>query len=186
MKRWLLWTLLGTLVVTIAVHIITIIAIPRIIMNVAMARIPTNQLMKGSKTTAHSREVVRPSPDLVYSIVSYDVSKEPIRLTTTVPTDTYWSVSCFQDNTDNFFVVNDRQIESNPAEILLVRQGMQVSNAGKAKVVVSPTNRGILLIRHLLVSDDKYQELKMIQNESYLQTGMPSGSPTTPTKKREN
>ncbi len=186
MKKWLLWTSLGTLVVAILVHIITVIAVPRIIMNVVFARDPTNQLQKRSKVTAHSGGVVRPSPDLVYSRVSYDVSKGPIRLTAKVPTDTYWSVSCFQDNTDNFFVVNDRQVKSNPVEIILVRQGMQVPEAGNAHIVVSPTNRGILIVRHLLVSDDKYAELKMIQNESYLQIGDAPGSPTVPTKEREN
>ncbi len=186
MKKWLLWTSLGTLVVAIAVHVITVIAVPRIIMKVAFARPPTNQLVKGSKITARSRTAVRPSPDLVYSRVSYDVSKGPIRLTAKVPTDTYWSVSGFQDNTDNFFVVNDRQVKSNPVEIILVRQGRQVSEAGNAHIVVSPTDRGILFVRHLLVSDDKYAELKMIQNESYLQIGDAPGSPTVPTKEREN
>jgi uncharacterized membrane protein len=88
-----------------------------------------------------------------------------------VPTDTYWSVSCFQQNTDNFFVVNDRQVKSNPAEILLVRQGMQVPDAGNAQVVVSPTNRGVLLVRHLLLSDDKLPELVNIQKQSLIKVG---------------
>jgi uncharacterized membrane protein len=168
MKKWLLWTSLGTLVVAIAVHIITLTAIPRIIMNRTMAKYPANTLMRGSKTTAESRIVVRPSPDLVYSIVSYDVSKEPLRLTAKVPTGTYWSVSFFQQNTDNFFVVNDRQVKSNPVEILLVRQGRQVPDAGNAMVAASPTDRGILLIRHLLLSDDKYEELRDIQRQASL------------------
>jgi uncharacterized membrane protein len=184
MKKWLLWTSLGALVVAILVHIITVIAVPRIIMKVAFARIPTNQLQKRSKVTAHNREVVRPSPDLVYSGVSYDVSKGPIRLTAKVPTDTYWSVSCFQDNTDNFFVVNDRQVKSNPVEIILVRQGMQVPEAGNAHIVVSPTNSGILLVRHLLVSDDNYQELLNIQKQSSLKVGNASDALTTPAKGR--
>ena len=182
MKKWLLWTSLGTLVVAILVHIITVIAVPRIIMNVVFARNPANQLLKGSKVTAQSRAVVKPSPDLVSSRVSYDVSKGPIRLTAKVPTDTYWSVSCFQDNTDNFFVVNDRQVKSNPVEIILVRQGMQVPEAGNAHIVVSPTNRGILLVRHLLVSDDKYQELLNIQKQSSLKVGNASDALTTPAK----
>lgn len=171
MKKWLLWTALGTLVTAIIIHVATLIAVPIVIMNAAMARYPANQLMRGPKTTSASRNVVRPSPDLVYSIVSYDVSKEPIRLTAKVPTDTYWSVSCFQQNTDNYFVVNDRQVKSNPAEILLVRQDTQVADAGNAQVVVSPTSRGVLLVRHLLLSDDKYQELVNIQKQSSLKVG---------------
>jgi uncharacterized membrane protein len=171
MKKWLLWTALGTLVIAIIMHVVTLIAVPIVIMNGAMSKYPANQLMKGTKTNSESRNVVRPSPDLVYSIVSYDISKEPVRLTAKVPTGTYWSASCFQQNTDNFFVVNDRQVKSNPVEILLVRQGMQVPDAGNAQVVVSPTNKGILLVRHLLLSDDKYQELIDIQKQSSIKVG---------------
>jgi uncharacterized membrane protein len=171
MKKWLLWTALGTLFMAIIMHIVTLVAVPVIIMNAAMNKYPTNQLMKGSKTNSDSRSVVRPSPDLVYSIVCYDVSKEPIRLTAKVPTDMYWSLSCFQQNTDNFFVVNDRQVKANPLEIVLVKQGRQVQDAGTAQVVFSPTDRGILLIRQLLASDDKFQDLVDIQKQSSLKVG---------------
>lgn len=183
MKKWLLWTALGTLIIAIIMHVITLVAVPVIIMNGAMAKYPTNQLMKGTKPNAQSRSVVRPSPDLVYSIVAYDVSKEPIRLTAKVPTDTYWSVSCFQQNTDNFFVVNDRQIKSNPVEIVLAKQGRQVTDAGSAQVVFSPTDRGVLLIRHLLTSDDKYQDLVNIQKQSSVNIGSApaTAAPAKPT-----
>jgi uncharacterized membrane protein len=180
MKKWLLWTGLGTLVVAIVMHVLTLAAVPVVIMNGAMAKYPANQLMKGSKTNAQSRLVVRPSPDLVYSIVSYDVSKESIHLTAKVPTDTYWSLSCFQQNTDNYFVVNDRQVKSNPAEFLLIKKGMQVSDAGNVQVIISPTDRGVLLIRHLLTSDDKYQELVDIQKQSSLKVGNAPDAPAAP------
>jgi uncharacterized membrane protein len=177
MKKWLLWTAVGTLAVAIVIHFVTLTMIPLDIMNKTMAKYPLNQLMKGKQTDSESRGVVRPSPDLVYSIVCYDVSKEPIRLTAKVPTDTYWSVSMFQENTDNFFVMNDRQAKSNPAEIVLVKEGTKVTDAGNAQVVASPTDRGILLVRHLLQSDDKYQELLSIQKESSLKVGSGPDSP---------
>jgi uncharacterized membrane protein len=186
MKKWLLWTALGTLVVAIAVHIITLTMVPIYIMKNTMSKYPTNQLMKGQKTDAQSRGVVRPSPDLVYSIVSYDVSKEPIRFTAKVPTDTYWSVSMFEENSDNYFVVNDRQVKSNPLEILLVKQGMKYTDAGNAQVVVSPTDRGILLARHLLQSDNKYQELRSIQKQSSLKIGSGPDAPAGGTSASNN
>lgn len=182
MKKWLLWTALGTLAVAIIVHIIAVVAIPIVIMNGAMAKYPINQLMKGTKTTAQSRNVVRPSPDLVYSIVCYNVSQDPIRFTAQVPTDTYWSVSMFQENTDNYFVMNDRQVKSNPVEILLVKHGMKYTDPGKAQVVVSPTSRGILLVRHLLTGDDKFQELLNIQKQSSIKVGSAPDAPATPAK----
>lgn len=171
MKKWLFWTALGTLTVAIIVHIITIMVIPLILMNIAKAKFPTNQLMKAERTDARQKMVVHPSPDLVYSIVSYDVSKDCIWLTAKVPTNTYWSLSCFQQNTVNFFVVNDRQVKSNPAEFLLIKQGTPIPDAGNAQIIVSPSDKGILLIRHLLTSDDKYQELLDIQKQSSIKIG---------------
>lgn len=159
------------MIIAIVTHFITILAIPVVIMNNTMAKYATNVLLKGPKTTAESRSVVRPSPDLVYSIVCYDVSTQPIRLTAKVPTDFYWSLSCFQQNTDNFFVINDRQVKSNPYEIVLARQGTRITDAGNAQVVYSPTDRGILLMRYLLTGDDKYQELYDIQKQASLTMG---------------
>jgi uncharacterized membrane protein len=185
MKKWIIWTVLGTLVVAVIMHLITITAVPIMIMDTTMAKYATNVLLRGQKTNAQSRGVVRPSPDLVYSIVSYDVSKEPIRLSAKVPTDFYWSLSCFQQNSDNFFVVNDRQAKSNPVEIVLAKQGTQVTDAGNAQVVFSPTDRGILLMRYLLTGDDKYQDLVTVQKQASLTTGSapaaPTGSPSTST-----
>jgi uncharacterized membrane protein len=128
-------------------------------------------LIKNSRLTAQTRITMKPSPDLIYSGVAYDLSKGPIRLTVTVPTDTYWSLSCFQQNTDNFFVINDRQITSNPVEILLIKEGMQCPDTGSAKVVFSPSDRGILLIRYLLLSDENYNDLVYVQNQTVLKIG---------------
>jgi uncharacterized membrane protein len=180
MKRWLLWTAVGTLTVAIAVHLITLAAIPIVIMNGAMSRYPANMIMRGARPNAQSRGVVRPSPDLVYSVVSYDVSKGPVRFTAKVPTDTYWSVSMFQENTDNFFVINDSQVKSNPVEILIVNRDTQPADAGKAQIVVSPSPRGTMLVRHLLLSDDKLPELINIQKQSSLELVGSSRAPTVP------
>ena len=169
MKKWILWTALATLAVAVIIHFVTLTAIPIIIMNAAMAKYPVNKLMMGTKTTAENRLVVRPCPDLVYSIVAYNVSKEPLLFKAQVPADTYWSVSLYAQDTDNYFVINDRQIKSNPYGLLLVRQGMKYENPTNAQVVMSPNNRGILLVRHLLVSGDKMDDLVNIQKQASIQ-----------------
>jgi uncharacterized membrane protein len=169
MKKWILWTGLGTLAVAVIVHMATLNVIPKVIMNVAMSKYTVNVLMKAPRTTAASRGVIRPCPDLVYSIVSYDVSKGPLLFTAPVPVDTYWSVSLYDQDSDNYFVVNDKQVKSNPYSLLLVRQGMKYDNPTNAQVVMSPNNRGILLVRHLLVSDDKMDALVNIQKQATVQ-----------------
>jgi uncharacterized membrane protein len=171
MNRWLWWSALATVAVAVIVHFLTIFAIPILIMDTAMSKYPTNVLMKGGRTTAENRMVVRPSPDLVYSILLYDVSQQPIRFKAQVPGDTYWSVAFYAANTDNFFVLNDQHVESNPLEILLVKQGAAIPENERAQVVVSPSDRGIMLVRHLLVSDDKYDGVVKIQGQSSIQMG---------------
>jgi uncharacterized membrane protein len=140
-------------------------------MNTAMTKYPQNVLMKGGRTTADNRMVVKPSPDLVYSILLYDVSQQPIRFTAQVPTDTYWSVAFYAANTDNFFVLNDQQAESNPVDILLIKKGAAIPENERALVVTSPSDRGIMLVRHLLVSDDQYDQVVKIQGQSSIEIG---------------
>jgi uncharacterized membrane protein len=169
MKKWILWTALGTLAAAVIVHMATLNVIPKVIMNVAMSKFSVNELQKGTKTTAEVRQVVRPCPDLVYSIVCYNVSNGPLLLTAPVPADTYWSVSLYDQDSDNYFVINDRQVKSNPYSLLLVRQGTKYENPTNAQVVFSPNNRGILLVRYLLVSDDKFDDLVKVQNQASIQ-----------------
>ena len=60
-----------------------------------------NTIFFNPPVDADSREVVRPSPDLLYSGCPFDLSAGPLRVTAVMP-DTYYSISAFGDNTDNF------------------------------------------------------------------------------------
>jgi len=153
------------LISAVAAHFITLALFPRQKMNKIMSRLPVNAVRREHRPDARSRAVVKPSPDLVYSNVAYDVSKAPLLFTSPVPTDCYWSVSIYQENTDNFFVINDRQIKFNPLQILLVKKGRKADVPDNALVVKSPTSKGILLVRHLVMSDDKLDEIKSFQKQ---------------------
>jgi len=118
------------------------------------------------RVTAASRFVVRPSPDLLYSVCAYDVSKAPLLISASVP-DTYWSLSFFASNTDNFFVVNDQEVKASPVDILLVGPGMAHKNSGNARVVASPSNRGVALIRILIAGENRIEELTKIQRQAF-------------------
>jgi uncharacterized membrane protein len=154
------------LVSAVAAHFITLAIIPRSLMKKIMSRLPVNSIRRERRPDANSRSVIQPSPDLVYTNVCYDVSKTPILFTSPVPTDCYWSVSIFQENSDNFFVINDRQIKSNPFQLLLIKRGKKVEAPADTLVVTSPTDKGILLVRHLVVSDDKLDEVKALQRQA--------------------
>lgn len=171
MKRWVLPAILGILFTAVIAHFLTLIVIPVMLMEITTAKTPYNVLSFGTVQTAEQRYTVRPNPDIIGTVASYDVSRQPIRFTATVPDDTYWSVSLFAQNTDCYFVINDRQVNTNSLEILIIKQGMQCPEAGEAMIVVSPTDKGILLVRHILPGKEKLAEVLQIQKQAFISFG---------------
>ena len=107
-----------------------------------------------------SRGVVRPSPDLLYSTCVFDVSKIPLKIVTAAPTDTYWSVAFYADNTDNFYVLNDHQANGHPATIMLIGQGQSLPPQPQGTIVVSaPSLTGLVLFRTLINDDARLTEI---------------------------
>ena len=109
-----------------------------------------------------TRSVVRPSPDLLYSACIYDVSKTALRIRAHIP-DTYWSISFFASNTDNYFVTNDRKLGSKDVTFLLVAKGRRVGNAEGALVVEAQSHRGVILLRALVMDPGARDDLIRIQ-----------------------
>jgi uncharacterized membrane protein len=101
----------AVLVGAVLVHFAALAALPRVIMHRAMTRMqraPVNEFAHTPLATAEARAIVRPSPDLAYSALVFDVSERPleVRVPVTLP---YTSVSGFAVNTDNFFAFNDQR-----------------------------------------------------------------------------
>lgn len=160
--RLLGWTVF-TLALAAAVHVAAVSYAPQFIMWRAMAATigkGTNTITHGERATAAARRIVKPSPDLLYSTCVYDVSRNPVKITTAAPTDTYWSVAFYAANTDNFFVLNDVQAEGKPASIVLIGKGQTVSPQPEGTITVSaPTTTGIVLFRTLVNDDAREPEL---------------------------
>jgi len=148
-------TLLATAVI---VHLLAVWATPYLIMKVLMegsdarAMNMQNQAAFPPPVSAKVRTVVMPSPDLLYSACVYDLSNGPVRISANPGLSTYWSIALYGANSDNFFVVNDRRAAGHPVDLWLV-SGHGRSGAGEvaagAQVVVSPSDKGFLLMRVL-------------------------------------
>jgi len=169
MKRWFLRVAL-VLVLAAVFHILTVMFYPTgllfaLSMKQRKTGLKVNTVYHAPRVTSASREVVRPSPDLLYSICSYDVSEAPLRITAPVP-DTYWSLSFFASNTDNFFVINDRQVQSKTVEVVLVGPGRSAPKGEAAMVVRSPTHRGVALFRTLVTDESQVPDLIRIQKQA--------------------
>ena len=149
-------TLLAT---AILVHLAAVWAAPRLIMQVLMngpmAKTMNmhNQAAYPPAVTAASRSVVMPSPDMLYSVCVFDVRNGPVRVTADPKLPSYWSIALYAANSDNFFVINDRQAAGKPVDLWLVSDASASTGSPQppagSTVVVSPSNSGFLLMRVL-------------------------------------
>ncbi len=159
------WTSRALMVLAIAagVHLLVVWAIPRLIMHKVLGTTPAQlggtdpsaRVYFPPMTDATQRRIVMPSPDLLYATCLFDVSHAPLRVRADPRLPGYWSVAAYAANSDNFLVVNDRQLAGKPLDLVLV--GAQGAPAGTAvppgaRVVVAPSDKGLVLMR-VLVSD---------------------------------
>ena len=139
--------------------------IPIKAMSAAEARIAArigsfNQMSHPPRPTANSRSVVRPSPDLLYSACVYDLSGGPVKFTGTVPLGSYWSLSFFAHNTDNYFVVNDSELGGQAFQFVLVKENQPPpESVGMAEIIYSPSKTGIVIQRVFVDKDERVDEL---------------------------
>lgn len=140
-------------------HMAMVSAYPVVIMDAAMKRLTAtgasvNAWGHGKPADGTSRKIVRPSPDLANSRCVFDLSNGPIRITA-APGDDYVSVSLYAANSDNFFVVNDRNAPDG-IDIILYEKGTP-RPTGAAHVVESPSRRGIALERRLAATPQMFE-----------------------------
>lgn len=154
MVRWISWIVL-VLAVAMVTHLASIHYLPHSVMNRAMARMgAVNTIHHGARATAEKQGVVRPSPDLLYSVCPFDLSRGPLHVTAPVPPGTYWSVSMFDSETNNFFVENDRQVKDGKIDLVVDGPGVQPTAFLVLNRVDSPTRTGLVVFR-TLVNDEK-------------------------------
>jgi uncharacterized membrane protein len=150
---------LAAILIAVIAHFAFVIAVPRVLMNAAYERLSAaggvNAWRVGERVSADSRQIVRPSPDFAYSSCAYDLSEGPLRLQV-APWDAYWSLSLYGANTDNYFVIDDREAHHG-VEIVLIRRGRRAPDSA-VRVVESPSARGIALIRRLAPTRSAYDE----------------------------
>ncbi len=153
------WAVLAIAVLT---HFAIIHAAPRMMMGVAMERIGaagSNIWQVAERVTPSSRAIVRPSPDFAYSACVYDLSRGPMTIRV-APWMDYWSLSLYAANSDNYFVLDDREARSG-ADIVLTRNRDATAESAE-RVVVSPSTRGIALIRRLAPTPDTYDRASIV------------------------
>ena len=154
----LLRRLLPWLLVAAAVHLLAVWALPRVIMwRLSATAAPQEKaaVYLPPMTDHTQRRIVMPSPDLLYATCALDVSERPLRIRADLRTPGYSSIALYASNSDNYFVLNDRQAAGVPVDLVLIgpRAYAQapVIPPG-ARAVTAPSPKGLLLMR-VLVAD---------------------------------
>ena len=112
---------------------------------------------------SNSTQIIRPSADLLYGGCSYDVTYKPLIISTQLPS-TYWSVSFFSQNTDNFATINELNESGENLKIYLFGPNSKPSKVSDGFIVVSPSNRGLMLMRQFIGNGSNFDELYNIQD----------------------
>lgn len=148
--------IIAVLAVATVTHVAYIVVTPYVVMRIAMARIAEqaggiNRPLSTLPPTHRSRSIVKPSPDLVYTSCVFDISAGPVLVSGT-PSPDYWSVALYAANSDNFHVVNDRQVIASKTAFIIAdakRRPVIPAQHRWLPVVEPPTTNGIVLFRYL-------------------------------------
>lgn len=128
------------------------------------ARAGLNTMFYGPLVTPANQTIVRPSPDLAYSSCPFDLSVGPLLITYVPVAGRYSSLSVFDARTDVAFVRNDAQAGGRPVKVVVARAGQKVP-AGFETVRVN-YNRGVALVRLLLITPGEIAQLDAVRRQS--------------------
>jgi uncharacterized membrane protein len=162
MKNNYKWLIISILL-AVVVHWFSLWRTPNFISGVAMSRMPTNEFLHRPLPIAGEDKIVQTSPDILYSASAYHIDNQAIKLDLSLPKgDNYWSLSLFADNTDNFFVLNDRQarqkFKKNQFSLVLIPQGSKMDISAD-QIVEVPSKKGIILIRMIVKNPKDSSEI---------------------------
>ena len=144
------------MLLALGTHMFVLYAAPTLIMGRAMGAmeergVPLHAFTLAPRTTPQSQTVVRPSPDLAYSVCRYDFSiiDGPLRVRMAAWSG-YSSVSFFSADTDNFLTVRG---DGKSHDIVLAGPGEATDGQSE-----SPSEKGLILIRRLTPTQVHYDE----------------------------
>ncbi len=173
MTRWI-GPLLAALAASAAGYAATLHFTPDVLMGAALRKTVEasggyNRMIHRPITTAENQTIIRPSPDLLYSVCPYDVSATPLIIHAVPVPGHYSSISVFDSRTDVAGVVNDEAMAGKPATVIVARAGQAVpavAAAAGARVVRVEGAKGIVLQRVLLGNAAELAAIDAIRSQT--------------------
>jgi uncharacterized membrane protein len=164
--------LLVVAAVAVSSYYASLAAAPYALMRLAEAKMartaPTNHFTHSPPVKAERQFVVRPSPDLLYSLCPYDLSAGPLEITAVPVPGRYSSISVFDARTDVAFVRNDEDMAGRPMRVVLALDNQTVPAGAETIRVRYPT--GIVLQRVLLADPSEAAKVDPIRRQAQCRT----------------
>jgi uncharacterized membrane protein len=134
-----------------------LVSIPRLQMRKAMNRSVSvsglNSFLHWPAVTSDSRNVVKPSPELNYSVAVIDLSNGPLEIILEQCPEVYCSVSLYAPNSDNFQVMNCDGLTR--VHLCIYRKEKPGYLGGQTvKMVKSHAVRAVLVVRSICAEKD--------------------------------
>ena len=158
MIRWL-FTILGGIVLGGIVHLVSVLALPRVATNDAYSRL--TQISRVNDVTmlplAQPRNALMPFQDPAFAtaVCRYDLSGGSIKLTVPV-NQAYTSVSFYTRNEVPYYAINDRSAGRKVIELDLMTAEQHADlpededvTAADRLIIESPSTRGMIVLRAL-------------------------------------
>lgn len=152
-----------TLVLGAAIHFAIVLAIPWLVGMYLRSLEPPNTIVHAPKPSAAYNPIRRSGTDLIYSVLNYNLSGGPLRVTAPV-VQPYTSLSCFALNSDNFYVKNDQQVEG-MFDIVLVGPRASEPEAPQSEIVRSPTTTGFLIFRYFVCDGSHEEQIECMRRQ---------------------
>jgi uncharacterized membrane protein len=127
-----------------------------------------NRALHPPLSTAEQRVIVRPSPDLAYSLVVFDLRAQPLRVRVPV-SEPYTSLAGYSTETDNFFAINDREARDGWLTVELFGPDQPVRPSPGARAVRAPSARGLLLVRRVVTSPEAFAAVDAARRASVVE-----------------
>jgi len=147
-------------------HMFVLKKTPSVIMNKAMTAmdqrgVETHGFTLSPRLTPQTQTVVRPSPDLAYSICLFDFSQGGVLHVSAAAYDNYASISFFDSKTNNFASLRVGENEDNAGKTFRLYPPNSKARDDPLRID-APTSRGIILIRRLAPRLTDYERVVSI------------------------
>ena len=173
MSAALRWLATAALVALLA-HLAATWYAPRYIMQRTMDAVAAsdgaNVFINRPVGDAECPRVVRPSPDLMYSLCVLDLAAGPVRIRAPASTP-YTSVSVFAANSDNVFVQNDRALADAAAGFDVVGGARRTKRSGRRDHGATAFRARTVPVRRGITDAQQAQELDELRRQALCEAG---------------